>query len=397
MNFFAWWRRPEIKALTPENAFSLLVDGGGIATRAGQAVGPESALRVPAFAGAVRLVSEALAALPCRVVRLGADGSREVVRDDPRRDLLDVPCPWLGWSDFVEAMTRDAILHGRSIAIPTRVRGEVRELQQLPPGAFSVEVPIGELEPRYRVTLAGGEQVIYRRSELLVIEHVGGRSAVNLLRETLGLALALQAHASNLFGRGLRPGGFLKPDADLSPDARKRLKSAFEALYGGADGAGRVMILEPGLSFDPAVMTSVDAQYVEIWRHVILEICRTMRVSPHQMAELQRATYSNSEVLFREFVAFTLLHWVRHWESALELVLLTREERRTHEIELDLSEMTRGEFLPRMKALAEAVNAGLFTPNEARATEGRPPKEGGDELRVSTNSVRATEEPADAS
>lgn len=74
----------ETKAVDP---FAALLGDAGALTRAGLAIRPESALRGPAFAGAVRLISESLAVSPVRLVRLTEYDSRSPVIGDrrPRR------------------------------------------------------------------------------------------------------------------------------------------------------------------------------------------------------------------------------------------------------------------------------------------------------------------------
>lgn len=369
----------------------------GRQTRAGVIIKLENAMEVPAFAGAVRLIGEALAVLPAQIVEVDDAGTRNVVRTDPRRRLLDFPNSYQSWPEFVLAMQTEALLAGRAFALVNRVDGQAREILPLPRGAVTRTFPLGALVPEFTLTEQNGRRRILQRSDLVVIECVGGRGLVAILRETLGLATSINTHIASTFGKGMRPSGYLTPTSAIGPVAEANMRAAFQAMYSGPENAGGTMLLPPGIKFEQATLTSTDMQAVELWRHVILEIARAARVSPFQLGALERATYSNFASAARDFVQNTLLFWVRMWEGALELALFSPEERARFEVELNFDELVRADFLPRMQALAAAVNAGLFTPNEARGTEGRPPLQGGDELRVSTNSMPAitTTEPTD--
>lgn len=65
--------------------------------------------------------------------------------------------------------------------------------------------------------------------------------------------------------------------------------------------------------------------------------------------------------------------------------LLTSFERRRLVIEFDTANYLRGDTKSRMEAYSIAVNAGIMTPNEARAKENLNPMEDGDDIRLPLN------------
>ena len=56
-------------------------------------------------------------------------------------------------------------------------------------------------------------------------------------------------------------------------------------------------------------------------------------------------------------------------------------------VEFDLGGLLRGDLTTRTEAFVKAIQAGLLTPNEARAMENRPPIEGGDEAFIQGASI----------
>ncbi|WP_170145725.1 phage portal protein [Rhodoplanes elegans] len=335
------------------------------------------ALRVPAYAGSVRLISEALSVLPARIIKVSDAGEREHVRGDRRARLLDRPCSWLSWSEFVAGLTIDAMQRGHAFALATRgPDGEIREL--LPLGAACTVDQAAPTEPPvYRISLADGTNEVHTRADILHIRCFDGRAMPEVLAGPLSLSLSLMRHVENLFRRGAKPGGYLKPKKQLSEDAKKNLKKAFDAAASGPENAGRTLLLEPDVDFDPAVMTSVDAELTGVWERATLEIARGMRVSPHQIAEQQKAPSGNAETMGAEFVRYCLLPWIRMWEGALEIVLFGPDEW-PFEVEFDATEFERAEFASRFEGLAKAVTHGILNPNEARSTIGMPPYQGGE-------------------
>jgi phage portal protein BeeE len=62
--------------------------------------------------------------------------------------------------------------------------------------------------------------------------------------------------------------------------------------------------------------------------------------------------------------------------------LLTQSERERMEVEFDFDALLRSDSKSRFDGYRIAINAGIMTPNEARAAEHLPSKEGGDELLI---------------
>ena len=59
------------------------------------------------------------------------------------------------------------------------------------------------------------------------------------------------------------------------------------------------------------------------------------------------------------------------------------------DIEFDFDALLRADRKTRAEAARAEVNAGLLTPNEGRSEEGRPPKEGGDDIYLNGSLVPA--------
>lgn len=339
------------------------------------AISGAQALRVPAVAGAVRVISEAAATLDIRIMERGEDGSEEENRDHPVGVLLrgDVN-PWSAGFDLIRDLAADALTRDwGGLAYVNRVRGEIREIVRYQPQGISVTYDPWTGEPSYRIN----GQIV--RSENIV--HVRGpfdRCPLTLAAEAIGAAKIMETHAGKLFQNGVKPSGVLETPKKLGDAAAKKMGDAFRAAYAGAESAGYVPTLWDGTKFTPLSLTSVDSQFIELRKFQILEIARAFRVPPSMLFELDRATWSNSEQMGREFLTYTLEPWLRALETALGRALLSREDRKRFRISFDRDDLTRADLTARATAISSLVSAEVLNRNEARQWLDLGPYTGGD-------------------
>lgn len=375
----------------PGLAMFELFTGGARSTSSGETVGPESAMRVPAALGAARAIAESMASLPLKVYRRGVGESREVDREHPANAVIEQPAPWCSGYELRLALAYDAIKYGQAFAYAVRGGGKVRELHRALWGSMTYGIDVATQEPTYKLT-TDGERIFNWRDIVhltpLPPSQVGAlpMSLVSAAAEPIGMAATMAKHGGNLFRNGARPGGAISLKKPISPSAFERLKASWKRRFSG-DGTGETAILEDGATWTALTMNSVDAQYLETWRHQILEISRVFRVPPSMLSELDRATHLNAEEMGLQFVAFCLRPWADLFAGAFSRVLLTPAERSTFFLAFDFDDLERGNMGSRLDALGKAVANGVYVPNDARAKENLSPKPGGDDLRVPLNSV----------
>jgi HK97 family phage portal protein len=364
---------------SPESWFLELFDA--MPASSGVAVSPSSAMRVPAVRRAVESIAEGVSGLPC-VVYETAGAATKPIADHPLVDLLGGNAnDWTPAASFFEQTTRDALLHGNAFAWITRTGdGSPVELIRLAPGDVSVASDTDALNPPiYR--LAG--HVVDRNSLLHLrapsLDGVVGQSPVTACREAIGILMAIEGHVARLFGNGARPSGVLAFADTLTAEATVKAKAIWQAAHGGGRSGGTA-VLDRAATYSPISLSSVDAQLLEVWQHAVDEIARVFGVPPHLLFDLGRATWGNAGEMGASFLRFGLSRWLRAWEGELNLKLVAPEDRRRLSIEFDPDALTRTDLAARADAYQKLVAARVMTPNEARAREGLPPKDGGDEL-----------------
>jgi phage portal protein BeeE len=94
--------------------------------------------------------------------------------------------------------------------------------------------------------------------------------------------------------------------------------------------------------------------------------------------QMDRATWSNSEQMNREFFQYSLAAWIRRWESEISLKLINDDERSSVQAKFVTDQFTRPDFLAYIESLGKAVASRIYNPNEARAFLDMPPYAGGE-------------------
>ena len=367
--------------------------GGLRMTQAGMSVTPETSMTATAVFSAVRVLSEDVAKLPWGLRQERSDGGSEIIRNTAVARVLERPNRWHTSYEFRQMLQQQLCLRGNAFAVILRNgRGDIEELVPTRPGSVTIYVaPDGDLF--YQVSRAGDwEQAALRNAPLMVPKEdmvhlrwmtrdgLEGISPIAYHREAVGLSLAAEQHGAASFNNSVRPSGTLVHPGQLSKDAAERLREQWHGEYGGSGNAGKTIVLEEGMKFEPAKPSNEDQQFLESRRFQVEEIARIFRIPPHMIGHLDRATFSNIESQSLDYVKNTLMAWLELWEGALKRDLLRKSERSQGQyIEFNTRRILRGTQRERFEAHQIALNMGIMSVNEVRVEEGFNPIAGGDE------------------
>lgn len=355
----------------PEGWLLALFSGGS----GDGAVSGAEALRVPAVAAAVRVISEAAATLDLRIMERRDDGTESELTDHPMGQLLRGDANgWTSGFELIRDLAMAALTHDRGgLAWVNRVDGEAREIIQFRPGVLTVEFDMLTGEPTYR---RQGEKI--PAGDIIHVRGPFDRCPLSLAAEAIGAARMMERHAAKLFENGARPGGVITTPKKLGDDGMKAMIRAWRAAHDGADKAGKTAILFDGAEFKPLTFSSVDAQFLELRKFQILEIARAFRVSPTLLFDFDRATWANGEQAGKEFLTYTLEPWLKTLEAALGRALLTPAERQRRRFLFDRDDLTRADLQTRATAISSLIAAKVLNPNTARSWLDLAPYDGGE-------------------
>lgn len=365
-------------ALTLEQAFS---DWAG-PTKSGVDVGPEMALRISAAYACRRVIAEDVAKLPRRVIQRTRDRDgveqTKVLHDHPVHRLLTMaPNDWMTPFEFIEYLVGVSTFHRGAYALVMRDnRDRITELLPLPPGSVSVQTD-HRWDHHYQVNAYGEHWRIEPKGMLRLHGPLDdpwqGHSTVNLAREAIGLAAAIEAAQARFHANDMRPSGVLTSEMEVSPDQREKLRQAWASSY-GSGGQGGVAVLGKAFKFEPIAIEGAKSEVLENRKLQISEICRFFRCIPAMIGHNDGSqSYGSLEAMQQAHKENTLMPVVVRVEEAMTLGLLTAAERAQGiRVDIDMDAQLRGTPNERANFYEKALKS-YMTPNEVRVREGLPP------------------------
>lgn len=384
-----------------DNGWFVRAFGGG-KTTAGVPVSEWNAINLPVVYAAISIIADNLAQLPLNVMRVTAQGKREVQTGHPLQRLLhDEPNEDMTSFMLRQTASHHALAWGNAYIEVERNRGgDAVGLWPLYPDRTRPYKPAGQAL-RYRSTI-NGKQIELDAADVVHIPAFGfdgyqGYSPVQVARDAIGMGLAMQQFGGKFFANDSKSGGFLMHPGKLGDAATKNIADSFQA-QGGNDNAFRVKVLEEGMKYIPTTIPPDDAQFLSSREFQVAEIARMFRVPPVLLGAMEKATSwgSGIEQMIIGYVVFTLTPWVERWEQELKRKLLTTDEIAAgFYIKFNLNALLRGDMAARSAFYTALFNIGALNPNEIRAFEEMNPYEGGERYRVPLSLADASEDPED--
>ena len=239
-----------------------------------------------------------------------------------------------------------------------------------------------------------GEQYLFRSSEVMhfktwySLNGIMGKSVREILQDTVGGALESQNFMNNLYRQGLSASMALQYAGDLEESKIKALQKKFADKLSGPKNAGRVIPVPIGLQLTPLKMTLTDAQFFELKKYSALQIAGAFGIKPNQINNYEKSSYSNSETQQLAFLVDTALYRLKMYEEEINAkVLSLKEEEAGYFYKFNEKAILRTDTKTQMEMLKDAVNNGIYRPNEARRYLGMPDDPDGDNLIVNGNYI----------
>jgi HK97 family phage portal protein len=366
----------------------------------GAKVNPATAMRVAAVFACINVISETLGTMPITVYKRLPKG-REAAPDHPLARVLKQPNPWQNRMEFIEMLAAHTCLRGNGYALKVMYdlgggRRGVRELLPLHPDAVRVEIQPDKL-PIYfwRPTESNGgfstreipipwENILHVRYKSL--NGYTGLSPISVARDVVGMGITLQDHTGNLFKRGAHTGGVLQHPDTLTDEVAKRVRESWQETYGGAQNAGKVVVLEEGMTYSAVGMSMADAQYIETRKLNRVEIASIYRVPPAKINAADKVSYNTMEQAAIEFITDCMLGWAVRFELTLDRDLVEAGD--TYFVKFNMNMHLRGDIKTRFDAYRVGREGGWLSPNDVRDLEDMnpiPAEQGGDSYMQPVN------------
>jgi HK97 family phage portal protein len=201
-----------------------------------------------------------------------------------------------------------------------------------------------------------------------------GYSPIQMLRESIGLAMAQDEYSSRMFSNGATPPMVLKVPRGLSPEDRERIKVSWNEGHQGASKAWRMAVLEEGMEVQTIGINPLDAQMLEGQKYSRARIMGFFGVPPSITGDTDRATSWGTGIEQQTigFVQTAIQPRASRFEQQVDMKLLMRERDKNYFAEFLLDALVRGDTKTRYESYAQGFGKWL-TADDIREKENMNP------------------------
>jgi HK97 family phage portal protein len=211
-----------------------------------------------------------------------------------------------------------------------------------------------------------------------------GESPICAAYADIGVNAAIAEQQLKYYMNEARPSAVLSTDLVLDKDQVQALRDRWNEQAQGLHKGG-TPILTSGLKVQPWSQGGKDAATADMMKLSNEHIALAFRI-PLQILGLGGTNYASTELLMQSWKASGLGFALNHIEEAIGLTFGLRGQPEEY-VEFSTEALLRSAMKDRIDALARGVLGGIYSPNDARQSEGLDAVEFGDEPRVQAQVV----------
>lgn len=370
---------------TPLTAVAVWNELDGGPTAAGEIISERTAMAISTVYSCVTIISEAVASLPCKLMRQ-LDKGQEQATDHYLYNLLAYsPNPEMTAFTFWSTMVGCSALTGNGYAEIRRLPdGSVDSIWPLHPLKTSpVRLPDGSLAFKTSDGMAEGTFRIVKAADVLHfplfgLDGIKGVGPVAAAREAFALAKAAEKFGARWFSNGAHAPSILIGKSDSgevpSPIEQREFRENWAAQYGGVN-ANRQAILFGNWDVKTVGLSPEDSQFLGTRNYQRADIAAMFHLQPHQVGDTSKMSNANYVQAQLSFVTDCLRPIIIRIEQEVKRKLLTSKGLAPSNLFLnfDLSDRLRGDFQSQVTAYSSARMWGYMSVNEIRDDLGLNP------------------------
>lgn len=272
----------------------------------------------------IRLIAEACKAIPLLVY---ADD--QPVEEHEFLDLIAYPNPFEPASDVLDDLYSFLQIAGNSYLEAVMMGGKPQELYVLRPDRMKIILGpkgrpqtyvyrVGSQEVRYQVPPRGQMPIMHLKT-MHPLNDIYGLSPIEPAAKSIDTHNAAGAYNASLLQNMGRPSGALiikgEDDNQLTQDQFDRLKAQIEQQTGPSN-AGKPLLLEGGMEWQPFAFTAQDMEFVNGKNSAARDIALSLGVPPQILGIPGDNTYSNLKeanvAFYRQTIIPTVIKVCQH-------------------------------------------------------------------------------------
>lgn len=359
----------------------------------GKSYSAERVLGLPAVFRATKLISGKLGGLPWQVFRQTADGREEDSNHQAARFFANCN-PYFGLRTLISCLVSHALLRGNGygllIGFPA-TRVEILDPSVTRPVVSNGEI-VYETKINKQTRTFGAESILHVKN----LSHDGycGLSVVDLLRQSLGIAIVHEDWEKSIYDNGATPLTVIEmPGSFHDEDEANLWRKGWKEKMTGTANAGETAILTLGAHLNRLPLNMEDAQFLQSKEFDLRTVALATGCPPHKLASNINVSYSSLESEERAFLSDCLEDWIQAILEEFNLKLRTEDEKRNDKITIDCNRkaLVRTDAATEQTILNSQLLNMQLTPNMIAKMQNRPllPADIGDQYLMPANTVFA--------
>ncbi len=221
---------------------------------------------------------------------------------------------------------------------------------------------------------AKGEQVI-RPEDVVHFKLPDGKNLYRGHSPAQSIRYAVDSHEEadilnlKLLQNGGLPQGFLKSEANMTPEQMRTLREQWQQMYGGGRNGGKVAVLPNKMDFQEVQRTQQEMQYAEGKRTNRDEILAAYGVGLEILGRTESQTRANAEAAIYVFMKFGVTPFLDKFVDTLNNDYLVAFAG-TEDLEFYYDDRVPENLEDKRATAAALFQMGGLTPDEARAMFG---------------------------
>ena len=273
-------------------------------------VNTQSSLGIPALYRCVQIISDSIASLPLKAYR----HNHEI---EPTPAILAQPDRTMTRHEMMSSTILSLLMHGNAFWLlgDRDALGYPRQAVLLATDAVHVQANGALLTYRVGGQTYTDEDILHFRGLQLAGSPMG-MSVLEHHRRTLGISIAGEDCASEVYNAGGLPVGVLEADVEMSKAEAEQIKNQFIAANGGRNRTPA--ILAGGLKYKPLSFNPKDLELIDARQYSAQQVCTIFGVPAFLagVAAPNSMTYSNVNQDSVHFARYTLRPWISRIEAS---------------------------------------------------------------------------------
>lgn len=343
-------------------------------TYAEYSISKNEALNIPALATSVHFIASTVAGLPIKLFSRNDQGVITPVENDNRLILLNNDTgDLLDANQAKSAIITDMLLDGNGYAVIARDNhNKTTGFYYVDNQYVTVIDGIDKIKKYVKIYVNGVEYpecFIFR----LVQNSVNGVTGRGVLDQN-GLLFNTMLNALKYENTAVSGGtkrGFLKSKYRLEQDKLDQLKTAWRKLFSTeVNNSPDVMVLNEGISFEPAASTATENQLNES-KQTNSDLVYNLFGLSTNLFETSSGT--GSEEIYINAVKTAIIPIVSAFNTALNKFMLLESEKDHLFFAVDVTEILKSDISKRYSSYEIALKSGWLQVDEVRKLENLPP------------------------